>query len=370
MSEPFDADDHRWMAHALRLARRGLNGTTPNPRVGCVLVRDGCLVGEGWHRKAGEAHAEVHALRQAGERARGAIAYVTLEPCAHHGRTPPCADALIAAGVRRVVAAMRDPFPRVAGQGLKRLAAAGIDTACGLLRDEALTLNAGFLSRVLRQRPWVRLKLAMSLDGRTALASGESQWITGEAARQDVQHWRARACAVLTGVETVLADDPRLDVRLPDQPRQPIRVVLDSNWRMPAHLRLLQGGGPVWQLGVGEPPTGDFPARRQALPEQGGRVSLPAALRWLAEREINELHVECGPTLAGALMQAELVDELLLYQARVILGHQGRPLLEWPLARMDQRPQLPPADIRAVGDDLRHHFLLQPVRQWFPEEDD
>ncbi len=368
MTHPFSPEDHRWMAHALRLARHGLASTTPNPRVGCVLVREGRLVGEGWHRQAGGPHAEIHALQQAGEQARGATAYVTLEPCAHHGRTPPCADALIQAGVQRVVAAMADPYPEVAGRGLARLREAGIPTECGLLRAEAQQLNAGFLSRVLRGRPWLRLKLAMSLDGRTAMASGESQWITGEAARQDVQHWRARACAILTGVETVLQDDPQLNVRLPDHPRQPVRVVLDSNWRMPPHLRMLNDGQPVWQLGVGQPPAGDFPARRHSLPEQDGRVELAAALDWLAEQGINELHAECGPTLAGALMQAGLVDELLLYQAPVILGHTARPLLEWPLARMAQRQTLPPPRLRKVGDDLCHHYLLQPPADWATQE--
>ncbi len=368
MTERFSAADHRWMARALQLARHGLNSTTPNPRVGCVLVREGRLVGEGWHQQAGGPHAEIHALQQAGEQARGATAYVTLEPCAHHGRTPPCADALIQAGVKRVVAAMADPYPEVAGRGLARLREADITTECGLLQGEAQQLNAGFLSRVLRGRPWLRLKLAMSLDGRTAMASGESQWITGEAARQDVQHWRARACAILTGVETVLQDDPQLNVRLPGNPRQPVRVVLDSNWRLPPHLRMLQSGAPVWQLGVGQPPAGDFPARRQPLPEQDGRVDLAAALHWLGKQGINELHTECGPTLAGALMQAGLVDELLLYQAPIILGHQARPLLEWPMARMQQRQTLPRPQLRRVGDDLCHHYLLQPPGDWARQE--
>ncbi len=368
MTETFNAADHRWMAHALQLARRGLNTTTPNPRVGCVLVRENQCVGEGWHQQAGGPHAEIHALQQAGEQARGATAYVTLEPCAHHGRTPPCADALIRAGIRRVVAAMADPYPQVAGRGLARLRKAGITTECGLLQAEARQLNAGFLSRVLRGRPWLRLKLAMSLDGRTAMASGESQWITGEAARHDVQRWRARACALLTGVETVLQDDPQLNVRLPGSPRQPVRVVLDSNWRLPAHLRMLNDGQPVWQLGVGQPPAGDFPARRHSLPARDGRVDLVAALRWLGEQAINEVQVECGPTLAGALMQAGLVDELLLYQAPVILGHHARPLLEWPLTRMQQRQTLPSPQRRLVGDDLCQHFLLQPAAAWAEQE--
>ncbi len=227
-----NAADSQWMAQALRLAELGLYTTSPNPRVGCVLVRDGKLIGEGWHKRAGEPHAEVHALRAAGESARGATAYVTLEPCSHHGRTPPCADALIAAGVRRVVVAMQDPNPLVAGQGIARLRAAGIDVECGLMEAAARELNIGFFSRMTRGTPWVRSKIAASLDGRTALANGASKWITGEAARRDVQHWRARSCAVLTGIGTVLADDPQLNVREPATERQPLRVVVDSELRI------------------------------------------------------------------------------------------------------------------------------------------
>ncbi len=364
MTEPFSTTDHHWMTRALRLAEQGLTSTTPNPRVGCVLVRDGRIVGEGWHQRAGEAHAEIHALRQAGERARDATCYVTLEPCAHHGRTPPCAEALIRAGVQRVVTACLDPFPQVAGRGLQRLRQAGITVAHGLMRPQALALNAGFFSRILRQRPWVRLKLAASLDGRTAMASGESRWITGPAARQQVQHWRARACAILTGVDTVLQDDPGLDVRLPGTRRQPVRVVLDSNWRLPGRLRLFDSPGPVWQMGVGQPPERKLPLERIPVPEQDGRVDLRAALATLAQREINEVHCECGPILAGALMQAGLVDELLLYQAPVLLGSQARPLLDWPMSRMDQRQPLPPPAVSRVGDDLLQHFVLQPVAQW------
>src|SRR5512135_2037899 len=225
------AIDSQWMARALCLAERGLYTTSPNPRVGCVLVKDGRVIGEGWHERAGEPHAEVHALRAAGEAARGATAYVTLEPCSHHGRTPPCADALIAAKVARVVSAMQDPNPLVAGQGLKKLSAAGIETDCGLMEAAARELNIGFISRMTRGTPWVRSKIAASLDGRTALANGASKWITGEAARRDVQHWRARSCAVLTGIGTVLADDPQLNVRMASS-RQPLRVLLDSQLRI------------------------------------------------------------------------------------------------------------------------------------------
>lgn len=235
----FTADDHRYMTRALELARRGLYTTHPNPRVGCVLVKEGAIVGEGWHVRAGESHAEVLALQQAGDRARGAAVYVTLEPCAHQGRTPPCSEALIRAGVSRVIAAVRDPDPRVAGKGLARLQDAGIETQTGLLAEEARALNAGFFQRLDARRPWVRLKLAMSLDGRTALASGQSHWITGEAARRDVQYWRAQSSAVLTGIGTVLADNPRLNVRLSGDWRQPVRVVLDTRLRISPDARLL-----------------------------------------------------------------------------------------------------------------------------------
>ena len=238
----FSAADHEFMAQALRLAELGLYSTTPNPRVGCVLVKDGVLVGEGWHRLAGEAHAEIHALRAAGEQARGATAYVSLEPCAYHGRTPPCAEALIASGVRRVVAAMRDPNPQVAGRGLARLAAAGVDAECGLLEGEARELNIGFVSRMTRGRPWLRLKAAASLDGKTALENGASQWITGAEARQDGHRWRARACAILTGLGTVRDDDPRLDVRGVDTARQALKVVVDSRLELPPDARLLAAG--------------------------------------------------------------------------------------------------------------------------------
>ena len=228
------------MAQALRLAERGLYGTSPNPRVGCVLVAGDRLVGSGWHRRAGEPHAEVHALREAGEAARGATAYVTLEPCSHHGRTPPCAEALVEAGVARVVVAVQDPNPQVAGEGIEKLRAAGIVVESGLMEAEARELNTGFFARMTRGTPWLRSKIAMSLDGRTALANGASQWITGEAARRDVQHWRARSCAVLTGIDTVLADDPQLNVRDIETERQPLRVVLDSRLRMPLNARILQ----------------------------------------------------------------------------------------------------------------------------------
>ena len=351
------------MGLALQLAGRGLCSTRPNPRVGCVLVRGGEIVGQGWHQRAGEPHAEIHALEDAGERAAGATAYVTLEPCSHHGRTPPCVEALTAAGVRRVVTAMTDPNPRVAGEGLRRLADAGITVACGVLESEARALNPGFVSRMTRGRPWLRIKLAASLDGRTAMASGESKWITGEAARRDVHAWRARSCAVMTGIGTVLADDPALTVR--DVPAgttpagQPLRVVLDSGLRLPAAARLLGQPGPVLVLTAG----GD-PAHRGALeaagvevrvlPAAGDGVDPEAVLAELARREINEVLVESGPTLAGALLRRGLVDELILYQAMHLLGDAARPLIRLPgLDAMADRLALRLRDVRRFGDDLR-----------------
>ena len=329
MTQSFSAIDHEMMARALRLAERGLYTTKPNPMVGCVLVRDGEVVGEGWHQRQGEAHAEVLALEAAGERARGATAYVTLEPCAHAGHTGPCADALVAAGVSRVVAAMRDPFPQVDGKGFERLQAAGIQTAFGLMEAEARELNLGFVSRVERGRPWVRVKLAMSLDGRTALASGESKWITGEAARVDGHRWRARAGAILTGAGTILADDPQLTVRLDDDTPfvAPTRVVLDPGLATIARGRVREGDAPTLYLHAPDvKPPRDMPAPRAAVPMNNGMLDLRAVLQLLVERGVNEVHVETGATLAGALLSEGLVDELLLYVAPVLLGDSARPL--------------------------------------------
>lgn len=355
----FTADDHRWMAHALRLAEKGLYSTHPNPRVGCVLVRDGEVVGEAWHERAGEPHAEVLALRAAGERARGATAYVTLEPCAHQGRTPPCTEALISAGVARVIAATRDADPRSAGKGLEALRAAGIATALGLLEAEARRMNAGFFSRLERGRPRVTIKQAMSLDGRTALASGASRWISGEAARRDVQYLRARHHAVLTGSGTVLADDPRLNLRLEGAWRQPLRVVLDSRPRMPEQARMLSQPGETWVFTAGE----DAPAmarlrargaRLELVGKRDGALDLEAVFARLAALEINDVLVEAGPTLGGALLAAGLVDELVIYLAPHLLGHRARPLFELPeIALMSQRVPLRITDIRAVGEDWK-----------------
>jgi len=347
-----------WMAQALRLAERGLYTTSPNPRVGCVLVRDGNVVGEGWHERAGEPHAEIHALHAAGEAALGATAYVTLEPCSHHGRTPPCADALIQAGVARVVVAVQDPNPQVAGQGIAKLRAAGIAVECGLMEAAARDLNIGFFARMTRGTPWLRSKIAMSLDGRTALANGVSQWITGEAARQDVQHWRARSCAVLTGIGTVLADDPQLNVREVATTRQPLRVVVDSQLHIPPNARLLQQHGVV--VYTATPDAQKIAALEQAgarvvvLPDTSGRVDLNAALRDLAASGCNEVLVEAGSNLNGALLQAGLVDELVLYLAPQLLGDMARGMARLgELATLDQCVQLEWKDVRQVGNDLR-----------------
>jgi diaminohydroxyphosphoribosylaminopyrimidine deaminase/5-amino-6-(5-phosphoribosylamino)uracil reductase len=346
------------MAQALRVAEHGLYSTSPNPRVGCVLVADEKCVGSGWHRRAGEPHAEVLALREAGDKARGATAYVTLEPCSHHGRTPPCAGALLAAGVARVVVAVQDPNPKVAGAGIARLRAAGIAVDCGLMEASARELNAGFFARMSRGTPWLRSKIAMSLDGRTALANGVSKWITGAAARLDVQHWRARSCAVLTGIATVLADDARLNVRDIMTERQPLRVVLDSRLRMPLTARMLQGESVLIYTAVSD--AEKIAALEQAgaavnvLPGSDGKVDLNAVLRDLAQRECNEVLLEAGSTLNGAMLCAGLVDELLLYVAPQLLGDSARGIAQLgELVSLDQRVDLKWQDVRQVGNDLR-----------------
>lgn len=354
----YSAADSEFMAYALRLAEQGLYSTSPNPRVGCVLVRDGQVVGTGWHQRAGEPHAEVYALREAGGAARGATAYVTLEPCSHHGRTPPCADGLIAAGVARVVVAMQDPNPLVAGRGIAKLQAAGIAVECGLMQAQAGELNIGFVSRMTRGLPYVRSKVGMSLDGRTALSNGVSQWITGPAARRDVQHWRARSCAVLTGIATVLADDAQLNVRDIVTTRQPVRVVLDSQLRMPLGAKMLLGGGVLIYTVTAD---ADKIAQLEALGATvcvlaalGGRVDLLAMLKDLAQRGINEVLVEAGSVLNGALLQAGLIDELLFYIAPQLLGDMARGMAALgELTRLDQRIDLQWQDVRQVGSDLR-----------------
>ncbi|CAH1386178.1 bifunctional diaminohydroxyphosphoribosylaminopyrimidine deaminase/5-amino-6-(5-phosphoribosylamino)uracil reductase RibD [Candidatus Nitrotoga sp. M5] len=357
--------DNSWMASALRLAERGLYTTSPNPRVGCVLVRDNKIVGEGWHQNAGEPHAEVHALRAAGEAARGATVYVTLEPCSHQGKTPPCADALVGAGVTRVVVAMQDPNPQVAGKGMEKLRAAGIEVECGLMEVSARELNIGFSSRMTRGIPWIRSKIAMSLDGRTALNNGMSQWITGAAARQDVQHWRGRSCAVLTGIGTVLADDPQLNVRELDLAiheikfvRQPLRAVLDSQLQLPLTARILCGGNVVVYTAAQDfqkiVELEKLGVRVAVLPDECGRVDLIAMLRDLAVNGCNEVLVEAGSILNGALLQAGLVDELVLYIAPQLLGDVARGMAQLgEFTMLDQRVELEWQDVRNVGKDMR-----------------
>lgn len=359
----FTADDHRFMAQALRLAERGAWTTRPNPMVGCVIVADGDVVGAGFHVQKGGPHAEVVALQAAGDRAHGATAYVTLEPCAHTGSTGPCADALIAAGVTRVVAAMRDPFPQVDGAGFERLRAAGIAVASGLMETQARALNRGFISRVERRRPWLRVKLACSLDGRTALANGESKWISGAASRADVMRWRARAGALLTGSGTVLADDPHLTVRLDDDApfATPLRVVLDAGLATIARGNIRDAAAPTLYVHAHDAKVPrDFGALRASVArDAAGQLDLAAVLALLGDAGINEIQVEAGATLSGAFLRAGLVDELLLYIAPVLLGERGRPLFDGlGIETMAQRLQLQTIETRRIGDDLR--LLLQP----------
>lgn len=361
------------MARALKLAAQGLYTTWPNPRVGCVLVKDGLVVGEGFHVYAGEGHAEVNALREAGVAARGATAYVTLEPCSHHGKTPPCAQGLIDAGVMRVVAAMVDPNPQVAGRGIKLLQDAGIKATAGLLDAEACALNPGFIKRMETGQPYVRLKTAASLDGRTAMQSGESQWITGPAARLDVQRLRAQSSVIITGVDSLLQDDSALTVRAPELLEQaehpvrtqPLRVVLDSQLRTPLTAKILQQPGRTLIATLSTDK-----AAIQALQAAGadvkvveadaGRICLSTLLKYLAETEqANEILVETGATLAGSFVEAGLVDELIVYMAMTLLGSDARPLYELPFKRMQQQIRLQLVDSRQIGDDLR--LTLQPV---------
>jgi len=366
--------DAHYMARALELARKGRYSTHPNPRVGCVIVQAGVVVGEGWHVRAGEPHAEVHALREAGENARGATAYVTLEPCSHFGRTPPCADALVKAGVARVVAAMQDPNPEVAGRGLKRLADAGIAVHSGVLEGEARALNQGFLKRMEHGVPFVRVKLAMSLDGRTAMASGESQWITGPEARSAVQRLRAQASVVLTGADSVLADNARMTVRPAElgldpeltalaERRPPLRVLIDGRLRVPLDAPFFTAGPALVVTCV--PGAAE---RYQALghellevPGAEGHVDLRRLLTELAARGINEVLVEAGPRLAGAFARQGLVDEYQLFVAGQFLGSTARPLLDWPLERMHQAPRLKITEMRAIGSDWRVTAIPDPA---------
>ncbi len=367
MSE-FSADDHQFMARAIRLAGRGVWTTMPNPRVGCVIVRDGEIVGEGWHEWAGEAHAEIHALSRAGEKARGATVYVSLEPCSHYGRTPPCAEALIKAGVAKVISAMQDPNPSVAGRGLAMLKAAGIEVLSGLLETEALSLNKGFIKRMETGRPWVRAKMAMSVDGRTAMANGESKWITGPDARSDVQQLRAASCAIITGVGSILRDDSSLTIRaeqlgLPDAKlicnRQPLRVVVDSQLRTPVTAKVIHGRGRCLIVTTAQADA----EKREALEAAGAEVlvqdsgkesvCLKTLVEELGRRECNDVLVEAGATLTGAMVQEQLLNELIIYMAPVLMGSSARPLFHLPFESMSQKKAMAISDIRAVGQDWR-----------------
>jgi len=359
--------DAFYMARALELARKGVYSTHPNPRVGCVVVRDGEIVGEGWHVRAGQPHAEVHALRQAGANAKGATAYVTLEPCSHHGRTPPCADALVEAGVARVVAAMQDPNPDVAGRGLLRLMTAGIAVQSGVLENEARAINKGFLKRMEHGLPYVRVKLAMSLDGRTAMASGESQWITGPEARSAVQRLRAQSSVVLTGADTVLADNARLTVR-PDElglnaeltalasTRSPLRVLIDGRLRVPLDAPFFQAGNALVVTCAAASARERYQDQGHellALANSGGHVDLQKLLVELAARGVNDVLVEAGPKLAGAFTRLGLVDEYQIFVAGKFMGSSARPLLDLPLAQMSEALELNIVEMRAVGNDWR-----------------
>jgi diaminohydroxyphosphoribosylaminopyrimidine deaminase / 5-amino-6-(5-phosphoribosylamino)uracil reductase len=354
----FTAEDRRHMVRALELARRGLYTTTPNPRVGCVVVRDGNVVGEGWHERAGSAHAEVNALGCAGAAARGATLYVSLEPCSHYGRTPPCTSALASSGVARVVAAMRDPNPEVAGRGFRLLEEAGIAVEHGLLEDEARELNIGFVARMTRGWPWIRMKIAASLDGKTALENGQSRWITGAASRRDGHAWRARSCAVLTGIGTVRDDDPQLTVREVETPRQPLRVVVDSRLETPLDARVLQGGGALIAAATDDVRRSEALRSRGAevvvMPNARGKVELGALMKELGRREMNEVHVEAGYKLNGSLLQEGLVDELVIYLAPSVIGDRARGMFDFPaLETLSGRRGLRICEVTTIDSDIR-----------------
>ena len=372
MNEPFSPQDVAFMQLALDLAKQGEFTTTPNPSVGCVLVKDGKVVGKGFHAKAGEPHAEVMALREAGENARGATAYVTLEPCSHFGRTPPCAKGLVEAGVSKVIAAMCDPNPQVAGKGLQILSDAGIQSAVGLLEENAEQLNKGFLKRMRTGKPFVQLKLAMSIDGKTAMASGESKWITGAQARADVQQYRAKASAILSTSQTVLADDPSLNVRWEELPsdvkadypqeklRQPVRVILDSSHKVRSDFKVFLTESPVWLVGEDDYPLTGFPVFTDylQLDRNQGETRLQALMAELGRRQINTLWVEAGATLAGALISENLVDELIIYMAPKLLGDQARDLCHLPnLTQLADAPLWQLQSCEPVGDDLKLIYI-------------
>lgn len=360
----FSELDYKCMVRALQLARMGLETTHPNPRVGCVITRDGRVVGEGWHEKTGEAHAEINALSDAGVEAKGGTAYVTLEPCSHTGFTPPCVEALISAKVSRVIFAIGDPNPDVNGSGFQKLQEAGIEVQSGLMATQAEELNSGFLKRMRHGSPWVRVKLAQSMDGHIALENGSSQWISGPESRADVQNWRARSDAILTGIGTVLADDPSLNVRKCGVTRQPARIIVDSHWRTPANARLFKLSGKVLIAGLDEKAVPDALKKSGAdcvsFPSIGGQVDLKLVLEELARRNFNEVQVEAGARLCGTLVQERLVDELLIYQSPIIMGGAAMSPFALPrLDNMDDRVHLEWVDSRRIGKDLR--LRLKPV---------
>jgi diaminohydroxyphosphoribosylaminopyrimidine deaminase/5-amino-6-(5-phosphoribosylamino)uracil reductase len=360
----FSRFDHECMAMALRLARKGLFTTDPNPRVGCVIAGPEAVAGVGWHEKAGGPHAEIAALRDAGGTAQGMTAYITLEPCNHHGRTPPCTEALLEAGIARVVIASRDPNPRVNGGGVQQLQAAGVQVETGLMSQEAEALNAGFMSRMRIGRPWVRVKSAISLDGRSALENGESKWISSEASRKDVQCWRARSSAILTGIGTVLADNPSMDARVEGAVKQPLKVIVDSHWRTPPVSKVLAGPGEVLIAGDESIPVpGDLVSSKVnclPLPAKNGRLDLHQLLGTLGEMEINEVQVEAGARLCGALLEAGLVDEILIYQAPILLGEGGPgPFAFGPLESMQQRTHLQVLETVRFNQDLRIRLQIK-----------
>lgn len=356
----FSSADHAFMSQALRLAEKGLYSTAPNPRVGCVIVRNEQIVGSGWHEKAGQPHAEVNALASAGAASRGATAYVTLEPCSHFGRTPPCANALIDSGITQVIIAMQDPNPIVSGRGCAMLEHAGILVKSGLMQTEAQALNVGFIARMVHRKPWIRLKTAASLDGKTALHNGISQWITGEAARRDGHRWRARSCAILTGIGTILSDDPQLSVRHIETPRQPKRIIVDSHLAIPLNAKALQGGTETFVFTANSHDLKKISAldslgiKTFILPNPSGSVDLKKMVTMLAELEINEVLVEAGSGLNGALIEAGLVDEIIIYFAPHLLGDTAQGMIKLPeLKQLKHKKTLKIQDLRLVGEDIR-----------------
>ncbi|WP_230209723.1 bifunctional diaminohydroxyphosphoribosylaminopyrimidine deaminase/5-amino-6-(5-phosphoribosylamino)uracil reductase RibD [Solemya velum gill symbiont] len=367
--------DHAWMSRALKLARLGLYTTDPNPLVGCVIVKDDALVAEGWHQKAGDPHAEKIALAAAGEEARGATLYVTLEPCCHHGKTPPCSDVVIKAGVARVVIAMQDPNPLVAGKGVSQLQDAGIEVECGVLEQQARELNPGFVSRMERGRPWVRCKLAMSVDGRTAMANGESKWITSDASRKDVHRLRARSSAVVTGIGTLLADDPSLNVRLNDEELSgvtldapltlPLRVIMDADLRTPPDARVLQLEGDTLIVTASTDSErsralADTGTELLVIDRESGHLDWQHLLRELTEQQINDVLIEAGATIAGSALRAGIIDELVLYMAPHLMGDDARGLVHLPgLDTMEQRIELQLTDLRQLGNDMRMTYRIK-----------